>query len=70
MYICECVHINMHVCVCVCAQRHISLISPGLTWPSPGEKTQYFLSRKNNTLLDESPLVKRRAFYFFGNYYL
>lgn len=52
-----------NVCVClsegeggaslpVCAQACINarLISPYLTWTSPGEKPQYFQTRKKNRL--------------------
>ena len=70
------VYVRARACVRACvllACMHIctSTSSPHASrGPAQEKNPNTFRPERKTDFLDESPLVKRRAFYFFGNYYL
>ncbi len=77
VHLCMCafVHANMlvYMCVslCACMHKSTSSSSPHASrGPAQEKNPNTFRPERKTDFLDESPLVKRRAFYFFGNYYL
>lgn len=53
------------VCLCVCAHMCMSSSPQASRGPAQEKNPNTFKPERKTDILDESPLVKRRAFYFF-----